>query len=71
MDLVDACGAGATFSAGYQYGLLKGWNMDGCVRFAVAAASLSGTKVGPTAFPVAEVRALSASLKVERHFGSS
>ena len=71
VDLVDACAAGATFSAGYQYGLLKGWNMDECVRFAVAAASLSCTKVGPTAFPVAEVRALGATLKVERHFGSS
>ena len=64
--VVDACAAGAAFSAGYQYGLLRDWDMEECLRFAVAAASLSCTKVGPTAFPVAEIRALAASLDVER-----
>ena len=70
VDVVDACAAGAAFSAGYKYGLLKGWNMEGRLRFATAAASLNCTKVGPTAFPVAEIRALGATLKIERHFGS-
>ena len=65
LDVVDACGAGAALSAGYLYGLLKGWSMDVCLRFAVAASSLSCTDVGPKAFPIHEVRSLAASLSVE------
>ena len=34
-------------------------------RFAVAAASLQCTAVGPTAFPIEEIRELGASLAVE------
>ena len=66
VEVVDACAAGATFSAGYQYGLLNGWDMEGCLRFAVAAASLQCTRLGPEAFPVAQVQSLAASLDVER-----
>ena len=65
LDVVDACAAGAVLSAGYLYGLLKGWSMDACLRFAVAASSLSCTDVGPKAFPIHEVRSLAASLSVE------
>ena len=65
LDVVDACGAGAVLSAGYLYGLLKGWSMDACLRFAVAASSLSCTEVGPKAFPIGQVRSLAASLSVE------
>ena len=66
VDVVDACGAGAALSPGYLYGLLKGWSMDECLRFAVAASSLSCTDVGPKAFPVDQVRSLAATLSAER-----
>src|SRR5512143_3546391 len=37
---VDGCGAGATFSAGFIYGYLSGWELEASARFATAAASL-------------------------------
>ena len=66
VEVVDGCGAGATFSAGYQFGLVKGWDMEACLKFAVAAASLGCTRLGPVAFPVAQVQALAASLELHR-----
>ena len=45
---VDGCGAGATFSAGFIYGYLLGWELEQSVRFATAAASLKVEQVGPT-----------------------
>ena len=69
VDVVDGLAAGATFSAGYQYGMLKGWNLEDRLRFAVAAASLSCTAVGPTAFPPDEILSLARSLEVETGSG--
>ncbi len=63
---VDACGAGATFSAGFIYGYLKGWNLESCARFATAAATLKVTRAGLQMFPVRQVMELAESLKVER-----
>ncbi len=63
---VDACGAGATFSAGFIYGYLKGWNLESCARFGTAAATLKVTRAGLEMFPVATIMELAASLKVER-----
>lgn len=63
---VDACGAGATFSAGFIYGYLKGWNLESCARFATAAATLKVTRAGLQMFPVSHIMELAASLKVER-----
>lgn len=63
---VDACGAGATFSAGFIYGYLKGWNLESCARFATAAATLKVTRAGLQMFPVPHIMELAASLKVER-----
>ena len=65
VDVVDGLGAGATFSSGYQFGMLSGWGLADCLRFAVAAASLSCTVVGPTAFPPDEILSLAKSLEVE------
>ena len=65
VNAVDGLGAGATFSAGYQYGMLNGWDLEGRLRFAVAAASLSCTVVGLTAFPPDEILSLARSLEVE------
>jgi sugar/nucleoside kinase (ribokinase family) len=62
---VDGCGAGATFSAGYVYGYLNGWDMESSARFATAAASLKVTRAGLQMFPVEEIQALASRLRVE------
>lgn len=63
--VVDGCGAGATFSAGFIYGYLKGWNLERSARFATAAASLKVTRPGLEMFPIVEIDALAAKLPVE------
>lgn len=65
VQVVDGCGAGATFSSGFIYGYLKGWSLEASVRFATAAASLKVTRPGLQMFPVEEVVALASKLKVE------
>lgn len=65
VQVVDGCGAGATFSSGFIYGYLKGWSLEASVRFATAAASLKVTRPGLQMFPVKEVVALASKLKVE------
>jgi sugar/nucleoside kinase (ribokinase family) len=62
---VDACGAGATFSAGYIYGYLKNWNLERSARFATAAASLKVTRPGLQLFPFEQIQELADMLKVE------
>ena len=62
---VDACGAGATFSAGFIYGYLRDWDLESCARFATAAASLKVTRAGLEMFPVQEIKKLARSLKIE------
>ncbi len=63
---VDGCGAGATFSSGFIYGYLKGWNLEASVRFATAAASLKVTRPGLQMFPIADINSMAAQLPVER-----
>jgi ribokinase len=62
---VDGCGAGATFSSGFIYGYLKGWDLEQSTRFAVAAASLKVTRPGLTMFPVSEIASMASKLRVE------
>ncbi len=62
---VDACGAGATFSAGFIYGYLKGWNLERSARFATAAATLKVTRAGLKMFPIEEIMELASRLRVE------
>jgi sugar/nucleoside kinase (ribokinase family) len=62
---VDGCGAGATFSAGFIYGYLNGWNLESSARFATAAASLKVTRAGLQMFSVQEIQALAFRLRVE------
>jgi sugar/nucleoside kinase (ribokinase family) len=64
--VVDGCGAGATFSAGFIYGLLQNWELEPSVRFATAAASLKVAHAGLQMSPVAEILSLAAEIKVER-----
>ena len=66
VEAVDGCGAGATFSAGYTYGFLHGWNLVDTLRYATAAASLKVTRAGLQMFSVAEIQALASKLKVEQ-----
>ena len=69
LDVVDTCGAGATFSAAYIASLLSGSEFEQSLKFAVAAASLKCTVVGPTAFPQAEVNRLADALSCIRWKG--
>lgn len=63
---VDGCGAGATFSAGFIYGYLNGWDLEASARFATAAASLKVTRAGLQMFTIAEIQALASRLRVEQ-----
>ena len=63
---VDTCGAGATFSAAYIRCSLTGADFEESLRFAVAAASLKCTVVGPTAFPEDRIREVAGTLEVRR-----
>ena len=62
---MDACGAGATFSAGFIYGYLKGWSLESSARFATAAATLKVTRAGLQMFPMEQILDLANTLKVE------
>jgi ribokinase len=42
----DTTGAGDVYHGAYVYGLLKGWNMRECMRFASAAAALKCREIG-------------------------
>ncbi len=63
---VDGCGAGATYSAGFIYGYLMGWDLEASVRFATAAASLKVTRPGLQMFPIPEINAVARQLPIER-----
>jgi sugar/nucleoside kinase (ribokinase family) len=67
---VDGCGAGATFSAGFIYGHLKGWDLERSARFATAAASLKVTRPGLQMFPIVEINAMAAQLPVAHPAGA-
>lgn len=63
---VDASGAGATFSSGFIYGYLKGWDLEETVRFAIAAASLKVTRSGLKMFPVRAIQGVAHTIRIER-----
>jgi sulfofructose kinase len=46
VDAKDTTGAGDVYHGAYIYGLLKGWNMRECMRFASATAALKCTEIG-------------------------
>lgn len=64
--VVDCCGAGASFSAGFIYGHLRGWSLEDQVRFAVAAGSLKCTHLGIKAMPLSEIKRLARQVQVDR-----
>ena len=65
VSVVDGAAAGATFSAGFIYGYLRGWDLEQSVRFATAAASLKCKVIGPRAFPLQEIESLARTISVE------
>ncbi|MFZ2098840.1 MAG: PfkB family carbohydrate kinase [Anaerolineales bacterium] len=66
VQVVDGCGAGAAFSAGFIYGNLRGWSLEESACFATAAASLKVTRPGLQMFPIPQIKELAAQLSVER-----
>lgn len=46
VDVVDTTGAGDVYHGAYIFGMLKGWNMKECMRFASACAALKCAKFG-------------------------
>ena len=66
MEVVDVCGAGATFSAGFISARLNGEGLERSLRFAIAAASLKCTRVGPIGFPQGRIWDLAESLESRR-----
>jgi ribokinase len=65
IEVVDSLGAGATFSSGFMYGYLQGWNLEESTRFATAAASIKCTYAGLKTPNINECKQLAASLKVD------
>jgi sugar/nucleoside kinase (ribokinase family) len=63
--VIDGCGAGATFSAGFIYGYLQGWNLEESVRYAIVAASLKVAHPGLQMAPIIEIRELASKIQVE------
>ncbi len=52
VDVIDGCGAGATFSAGFIYGYLQAMDLVASVRFATVAAALKVACAGLEMAPV-------------------
>jgi ribokinase len=48
-NVVDTTGAGDVYHGAYIYGLLKGWDMKGCMRFASATSALKCRAIGARA----------------------
>jgi ribokinase len=46
IDAVDTTGAGDVYHGAYIYGLLRGWNMADCMRFASAVSALKCMEIG-------------------------
>ena len=65
VQVVDGCGAGASFSAGFIYACLQKWNLEKSAGFATATASLKVARVGLAVAPVAQIKRLANSLQVE------
>lgn len=65
--VVDSCGAGSTYSAGFIYGRLRGWSLEETIRFVTVAAAIQCTLVGIQVSPVADVLKTAAEqVRIER-----
>lgn len=64
VQVVDGCGAGASFAAGFMYGELRKWTFEESVRFAIAAGSFKCTKVGLDSLPLSEIKQMKEQVRV-------
>jgi sugar/nucleoside kinase (ribokinase family) len=46
VDAVDSVGAGDSFDAGFVHGLVRGWGIEDCLKFASLTGALSTTRAG-------------------------
>ena len=65
VDVIDGCGAGATFSAGFIYGYLQDMDLVESVRFATVAAALKVACAGLQMAPVSTIQSLTEKIRVE------
>ena len=65
VDVVDGCGAGATFSAGFIYGYLQGMDLIDSVRFATVAAALKVACAGLEMAPISTIQSFAEKIRVE------
>lgn len=63
--VVDGCGAGASFSAGFIYGQLHRWSLEKSARFAIAAGSHKCARVGIDSLSLAAIKRLMREAKIE------
>lgn len=66
VEIVDGSGAGATYSAGFIYGFLRGWPIERSVQLAGAAAALKVARAGLQMAPMEEIQALANQIPVQR-----
>ncbi len=67
IQVIDGCGAGAAFSAGFIYAHLRGWDLERAVRFAIAAGSFKCTRVGLDPLPLQSVTRLAGVVDIHNH----
>lgn len=65
--VVDGCGAGAAFSAGFIYAHLRGWDLERSVRFAIAVGSFKCTRVGLDPLPLQSIMRLANAIDIPSH----
>ena len=65
VQVVDGCGAGASFSAGFIYGQLHRWSLEKSVRFAIAAGSFKCTRIGVDSLTPTSIHRLAREVKIE------
>jgi sugar/nucleoside kinase (ribokinase family) len=65
VDVIDGCGAGATFSAGIIYGYLHEMDLVASVRYATVAAALKVAGAGLEMAPVSTIQSLTDKIRVE------
>jgi sugar/nucleoside kinase (ribokinase family) len=64
VQVVDGCGAGASFAAGFMYGQLRKWTLEESVRLAIAAGSYKCTQAGLDTLPLAAIKKMKEQVRV-------
>lgn len=67
IEVIDGCGAGAAFSAGFIFAHLRDWDLERSVRFAIAAGSFKCTRVGLEPLPLQSVKSLASAIDSHPH----